>query len=116
MGYTEPEAPVQEVCCIVLEVGKVICASVLCHLILLHLQVRTLLCLQNKSFWYPFNQCDFHSNTYPVPHRCTGTFLTHCSRKQSWPKLYIIRYSPRGLKEITEILSHGSLCSNHDSK
>ena len=55
---------------------KVIWALVLCCLILLHLQVRTLLCFQNRSCWYPFIQCDFHSNTYPTSDRRTGTILT----------------------------------------
>lgn len=85
---------------------KVICSLVMCHLILFHLHVRTLLCLQNMSLQYPFIHCEFHSNIYPTSDRCTGTLLKLCLSKQSWPKLDIVSV----FTQRTEV-NHGNIKS-----
>jgi hypothetical protein len=79
---TSPSVPVNEKFCTVVEVGTTY-DQVLSHSLLNHLQVQTLLHLQDKVSWYPFIHCHFHSNQYHTSDRCAGNFA-HPIYKVHW--------------------------------
>jgi len=69
--------------------GKILYGWVQCHLLLLHLPVKILLCAYEKS---P-DTCSFSvmpTLTYLTSDRCTRTFFTHPTETTGCSKLYLM--------------------------